>query len=160
MTTETGINFTVHNVYVKDISFESPNSPHVFTLEWNPKLEFDIEMGRASLENDLYEVTMAITVTVSVTPPKDAEKQEPLTAFLAEVKQAGIFLLQGVEDPKQLDYILSTTAPTILFPYAREAVSNLVTRGSFPQLVIPPMNFESMYEQHLAQQQAPEVAHA
>jgi preprotein translocase subunit SecB len=161
--TENPLNFAVHNIYVKDISFEAPNSPHVFTLEWNPKLEFDIEMGKASLESDLYEVTMSITVSVSVMPGKKGEQQadpnaENVTAFIVEIKQAGIFVLQGVEDAQQLDYILSTTAPTILFPYAREAVSNLVTKGGFPQLVIPPMNFEAMYQQHLAQQQVPAEA--
>lgn len=166
MSEETNVNFSVHNIYVKDVSFEAPNSPQIFTLEWNPKLEFDIQMGRMALEDDLYEVTMAITVTVNITPPKDTElkvdqKLENKTAFLVEIKQAGIFLLQGVDDEKQLDYILSTTAPTILFPYAREAVSSLVTKGGFPQLVIPPMNFEAMYQQHLEQQQdVAEVAHA
>lgn len=147
MTTENNVNFTVHNIYVKDISFEAPNSPEVFTQEWSPKLDFDVEMGRAALGEDLYEVTMSITVTVTMA------KAENKTAFLVEIKQAGIFLLQGIDDQKQLDYILSTTAPTILFPYAREAVSSLVTKGGFPQLIIPPMNFEAMYQQHLTQQQ-------
>ena len=162
MSEDTNVNFTVHNIYVKDVSFEAPNSPHIFTLDWNPKLEFDLEMGRVALENDLYEVTMAITVTVNVSSSKDTEqKSEPQTAFIVEIKQAGIFLLQGIDDAKQLDYILSTTAPTILFPYAREAVSNLVTKGGFPQLIIPPMNFEAMYQQHLTQQQdVAEVANA
>lgn len=151
MTQETGVNFMVHNIYVKDISFEAPNSPQVFKLEWDPKLEFNIEMGRTPLEDNLYEVTMSITVTVSVA----AENKK---AFLVEIKQAGIFLLQGVEDAQQVDYILSTTAPTILFPYAREAISSLVMKGGFPQLIIPPMNFEAMYQQHLAQlQQQPET---
>jgi len=149
MTQTNQINFTVHNVYVKDVSFEAPNSPHVFTLEWKPKLDFDIEMNRIVLEDNLYEVTMAITVTVSIAKNTDTALD---TAFLVEVKQAGIFLLEGVEDEQQIDYILSTTAPTILFPYAREVVSNLVTKGGFPQLVIPPMNFDAMYQDHLAQQ--------
>ncbi len=163
MTEGNNVNFTVHNIYMKDISFEAPNSPEVFTMEWNPKLDFDIEMSRVALENDLYEVVMAITVTVSIAPNKEAAQQKSATpeqkakdktAFLVEVKQAGIFLLQGTSDEAQLDYILSTTAPTILFPYAREAISNIVTKGGFPQLVIPPMNFEAMYQQHEAQQQA------
>jgi preprotein translocase subunit SecB len=157
MSQENQVNFSVHNIYVKDVSFEAPNSPQIFTLEWNPKLDFDIEMGRTPLENDLYEVTIAITVTVAVSPAenksqKSDAKLEKQTAFLVEIKQAGIFLLQGVSDAEQIDYILSTAAPTILFPYAREAVSSLVTKGGFPQLVLPPMNFEGMYQQHLEQQ--------
>jgi len=144
------LNFTVHNIYVKDVSFEAPNAPHIFTLEWKPKLDFDIEMNRISLEDNLYEVTMAITVTVSIAKDTDSVLE---TAFLVEVKQAGIFLLEGVADERQIDYILSTTAPTILFPYAREVVSNLVTKGGFPQLVIPPMNFDAMYQEHLAQRE-------
>lgn len=154
----TQLNFTVHNIYVKDVSFEAPNAPHIFTLEWKPKLDFDIEMNRISLEDNLYEVTMAITVTVSIAKDTDSVLE---TAFLVEVKQAGIFLLEGVADESQIDYILSTTAPTILFPYAREVVSNLVTKGGFPQLVIPPMNFDAMYQEHLSQREAvPTVATA
>lgn len=162
----TNLNFAVHNIYVKDVSFEAPGSPHIFTLEWSPKLDFDIEMARADLENDLYEVVMSVTITVSLNPPeakaetKPESKGEAQTAFIVEVKQAGIFLLKGVTDPTQLDYILSTTAPTILFPYTREVVSNLVSKGGFPPLLIPPMNFEAMYEQHLQQQKQPEVATA
>lgn len=149
MAADSNVQFAVHNIYVKDISFEAPNTPHVFTLDWKPKLDFDIEMNRSSLEESLYEVVMKITVTVAIekeTP--DAPKE---TAFIVEVKQAGVFMLQGVNDKNQIDYILSTAAPTILFPYARQAISALVTQGGFPQLIIPPMNFEAMYQQHLAE---------
>lgn len=144
------INFTVHNIYLKDVSYEAPNTPHVFSLDWKPKLDFDLEMHNAKLEDDLHEVTLSITVNVGIEDAKDASK-EPQHAFLVEIKQAGIFFIQGIEDQKQLDYILSTTAPTILFPYAREVISSIVTKGGFPQLIIPPMNFEAMYQQHLAE---------
>lgn len=147
------INFTVHNIYAKDVSFEAPNTPKVFTMEWKPKLEFDIQMSRSSLEDNLYEVVMAITVKVDVLPA-DEKKETKQTAFVVEIKQAGIFLLEGTQDSKQIDYILSTTAPTILFPYAREAISSMVMKGGFPQLIIPPMNFDAMYQQHMEQQQA------
>ena len=151
MTDEAKVNFTVHNIYVKDISFEAPHSPKVFTLDWKPKLEFEIQMGRAKLEGALHEVVMGITVNVSI-EQTDVAVPEKLMAFLVEVKQAGIFLLEGISDPQQIDYILSTAAPTILFPYARQVISNLVTQGGFPQLVIPPMNFEAMYQQHLEEE--------
>ncbi len=142
------IQFAVHNIYIKDISFEAPNTPQVFNLDWKPKLDFDIEMNRNLLEATLYEVAMKITVTVVIETEAQAAKE---TAFIVEVKQAGVFMLQGVTDEAQIDYILSTAAPTILFPYARQAISNIVTQGGFPQLIIPPMNFETMYQQHLAE---------
>jgi protein-export chaperone SecB len=150
MTDEAKVNFTVHNIYVKDISFEAPHSPKVFTLDWKPKLDFEIEMGRTKLEGTLYEVVMSITVNVAI-EQSDVPESEKIMAFLVEVKQAGIFMLEGISDPQQIDYILSTAAPTILFPYARQVVSNLVTQGGFPQLVIPPMNFDAMYQEHLAE---------
>lgn len=157
---ESKINFTVHNIYIKDVSFEAPNSPQIFTLEWKPKLEFDIQMQREHLEENLYEVTLVINVNVVMAEATEASK--PKTAFIVEVKQSGVFMLEGINEEQQLDYILSTTAPTILFPYAREVVSSLVTKGGFPQLIIPPMNFESMYQQHLAgkSQATQQVAHA
>lgn len=157
MSDKNDVNFTVHNIFVKDLSFEAPNSPQVFNVEWNPKLEFDLEMGRVNLENNLYEVILAITVTVRVLQTNNAEQnteqKDAQVAFLVELKQSGIFLLQGIDNEQQIDYILSTTAPTILFPYARETISSIVSKGGFPQLIVPPMNFEAMYQQHLTQQQ-------
>lgn len=146
------INFVVHNIYVKDISFEAPHSPKVFTLDWKPKLEFEIETGRSKLEGALHEVVISITVKVKVEQP-NATVPENLTAFIVEVKQAGIFMLEGVVDPQQVDYILATAAPNILFPYARQIISILVTQGGFPQLIVPPMNFEAMYQQHLMERE-------
>ena len=149
------VNFVVHNVYVKDVSFEAPNTPHVFSVEWNPKLDFDMEMGHTTLADGVYEVLINVTVKVDLEPTEEMikkdPKKEPETAFLVEVKQAGIFSLQGVGDGEKIEHILSTIAPSILFPYIREAVSNLVTKGGFPQLILPPMNFEAMYRHQLHQ---------
>lgn len=147
---ESKINFVVHNIYVKDISFEAPNSPKVFTMDWKPKLDFEIEMARNNLEDNFHEVVLNLIVKVAIEPNEDG-KTENAVAFLLEVKQAGIFMLEGVSDPQQIEYILSTAAPTILFPYGRQMISNLVTQGGFPQLIIPPINFEAMYQQHLAE---------
>lgn len=158
MAEEAKLNFTVHNIYAKDISFEAPNTPKVFTMEWKPKLEFDLQMGRNKLEDNLHEVILDMTVTVSILPADEKADSSKQTAFVVEIKQAGIFLLEGTKDQQQIDYVLSTTAPTILFPYAREAISSLVMKGGFPQLVIPPMNFEAMYQQHLDQQKNPSTA--
>jgi len=152
-----GINFNVHNIFVKDISFEAPNTPQVFKSDWIPKMDFDVEMSRNKLEEGMYEVILGISVKVNILPNKEAAQDKTIsgeTAFIIEIKQAGVFRLDGAISSEQIDYVLATAAPNILFPYAREAVTNLVLKGGFPQLVLPPINFESMYQQHLAQQQA------
>lgn len=132
--------FSINNIYVKDLSFESPNAPEIFNSEWQPNVDFDLQMGVKVLNEDegIHEVTLHITVTVKV--------QESTTAFLIEVQQAGIFIVHRFEEEIR-DQVLSITCPTVLFPYARETVSNLVQRGGFPQLLLPPINFEAMYAQ-------------
>jgi preprotein translocase subunit SecB len=140
--------FTAHSIYVKDISFEAPNSPTVFNQEWKPKIDFDLQMGSAvvSEEESIYEVTLQMTVTAKL---GESEQEKP--AFLIEVQQAGAFTIKNVP-PETLKEVLATTCPTLLFPYARETVSSLAVRGGFPQLVLPPINFEAMYAHHLAQE--------
>lgn len=134
---EDGPIFSVNSIYVKDVSFEAPRVPHVFNEEWQPKLDFDLQMASNVLseEEGIYEVALHLTVTVTL-------KDKP--AFLIEVKQAGVFTALGFE-PQDLKQILSTACPTVLFPYARETISNLVQRGGFPQLILPPINFDAMY---------------
>jgi len=135
--------FTVHNIYLKDLSFEVPAAPQIFNEEWQPKLDFDLQIGFETLAQDMYEVVLHITVTVNL--PNDK------VAFLIEVKQAGAFAAAGFGEA-ELQHLLSTECPAILFPYVRELVSNMVLRGGFPQLVLPPINFEAMYNQHLKEQ--------
>jgi preprotein translocase subunit SecB len=152
-----GINFNVHNIFMQDSSYEAPNTPHVFAKRWLPKLDFDIEMGRAHLEADLFEVFLKATVKVTVLDSEEeAQKATPAgqVAFIAEVKQAGVFELSNAPSPADADYILATNAPSILFPYVREAIAAAVAKGGFPQLILPPMDFESMYQQHIAKQTA------
>ena len=147
-------NLVVHNIYIKDVSFEAPNSPKIFTKEWRPKLDFDLGMAHSKLEDGIYEVTLNVTVSVKIL--KEGQKEDDKdaeVAFLVEVKQAGVFALDGKAEGIELEAILSTVAPSVLFPYAREVVSNFVTKGGFPQLVLPPMNFDAMYQNHLEQQQ-------
>ena len=138
--------FAVHNIYTKDISLEAPHSPNVFNQEWKPNIDFDLQMATQELSKPegIYEVMLHITVKVKLGTEKDA-----LVAFLIEVKQAGAFTVQGFPEDT-IKQILSTTCATLLFPYAREAISNLATRGGFPQLVLPPINFDAMYAQHLS----------
>ncbi len=138
--------FNVHSIYLKDLSFEAPHSPQVFNVEWKPRIDFDLQMNSQVLSEaeSVHEVVLHITVTVKL-----GEKGKEQTAFLVEIKQAGAFLLQNFSDDA-VKQILATTCPTVLFPYAREAASNLATRGGFPQLVLPPINFDAMYAKHLA----------
>lgn len=136
--------FVIQKVYTKDISFESPNAPAIFTSEFQPRLNMDLNVESKQLEDDVYHVVIRVTATTQV---------EENTAFLCEVEQAGIFTLSGFND-NELAYMLGVQCPTVLFPYARETVSDLVTRGGFPQLLLEPVNFEAMYAEHVKNVQA------
>lgn len=127
----------IQRVYVKDISLESPGSPAVFKETTQPDISLDMEIQKNTLEEKLYEVILKVTVSA-----KSKEK----TIFLAEVHQAGIFYLEGFGQD-QLDHVLNAYLPSVLFPYAREVVSDLVNRASFPQLILAPVNFDAMYLQ-------------
>src|SRR6185295_17680857 len=137
--------FSIHNIYVKDVSFESPNAPDIFRTQWQPKVDLDLQMSSQDLGDHLYEVVIHLTLGIKIAP-------EDKVAFLIELKQAGIFALQGLT-AEQLERALATTCPEILFPYAREAISGLAMRGGFPQLALPPINFEAMYLQHVNQKE-------
>ena len=126
-------------IYLKDVSFESPNSPELFTTKWEPKLGVEINNSVSVLNDDLYEVILTVTATVSV---------DDKTAFLAEVHQAGIFFLKGHE-PDILQRVQQVYCLNTLYPYVCAALSDLVTKGGFPQLLLPPMNFLSLYAQKL-----------
>lgn len=135
--------FAIQKIYTKDISFETPNSPQIFLDKWEPALDFNLATHTEALSEHVYEVTLSVTATV-----KSGDK----TAYLAEVKQAGIFTLSGFSE-QEMGPMLGSFCPNILFPYAREAVSDLVTRGGFPQLLLMPVNFDALYAQHLQQLQ-------
>ncbi len=134
--------FNIQKIYTKDISFEAPNSPKVFTETWEPNNNLDINTNAHKLADNVYEVILSVTVTAKV-------KED--TAYLVEVHQAGIFSLEGFSDT-DLHGMLGSFCPNILFPYARETISDLVTRGGFPQLLLAPINFDALYEQHMQQQ--------
>jgi preprotein translocase subunit SecB len=139
--------FSIQKVYTKDMSFETPNSPKIFTEKWEPSVDFNLGTNVGPLENSLYEVVLTITITV---------KSGDSTAYLVEVNQAGIFSLGGFTD-QEMGPMVGSFCPNILFPYAREVVSDLVAKGGFPQLLLAPVNFDALYAQHLqkVQQQAP-----
>ena len=146
--------FTIQKIFIKDVSFESPNAPAVFTeAEWQPQVNVQINTETKPVADDLHEVVLSVTITA---------KQLEKTAFLVEVKQSGLFHMTGFEQ-EQLGGMLGAYCPEILFPYAREAISDLVAKGGFPQMLLSPVNFNALYMQHQQQQaekaSAPETSH-
>lgn len=128
--------FALQRIYVKDLSFEAPNAPKTFLAPWQPEVNVELSTAANRLEDGKnFEVVLSLTVTV---------KNDNATAFLVEVKQAGIFLIDGVPDA-QIGQLLGAYCPNLLFPYARETVSDVVTRGSFPQLLLAPVNFDAVF---------------
>ncbi|MBA2649238.1 MAG: protein-export chaperone SecB [Legionella sp.] len=138
--------FMIQRIYVKDLSFETKNTPAIFQQQWEPELNLDLNTQHTSLGDNAYEVILSVTATVS---------NQKATAFLIEVRQAGIFSIQGAVGP-QLDHLLGSFCPNILFPYAREAITSQAISGSFPQLVLAPINFDAIYMKQLEDKQAGE----
>jgi preprotein translocase subunit SecB len=137
--------FQIEKIYVKDLSLEIPNAPQVFTEQVQPQLEVQINTTAARFSDPYYEVTVTATVTA-----KTGDK----TLFLAEAVQAGIFQLRNVPE-EELGPLLGIGCPTILFPYLRETISDLVLRGGFPPVQLAPISFEALYVQRLQQEQQP-----
>lgn len=136
--------FALQRVYLKDASFEVPGAPQVFLQQWNPEVSIDLASTAETLEDgNNIEVTLSLTVTA---------RNEGQTAFLVEVKQAGIFQAVGFDDAA-LGPLLGAYCPNVLFPFAREAISDLVGKGSFPQLLLQPINFDAVYAERLRQEQ-------
>ena len=134
----------IQRIYVKDLSFEAPHSPGVFREQLNPTLDLHFGNATAALGEDLHEVVLTVTATV-----KEGER----TIYLVEVKQAGIFQINGFPE-QHMPAILATACPNMLFPFAREAICDLVTKGGFPQLLIAPVNFEALYAQEIQRRRA------
>ena len=127
--------FQIVKLYVKDISLEVPNAPQVFMQADNPQLEIQVRNEAMQFADGLFEVSVTVTVTA-----RAADK----TVFLVEAAQAGIFSVVGIPQA-DLEPLLAIACPTILYPYAREAISDLVTRAGFPAVVLQPVSFEQMY---------------
>ena len=141
--------FNVQKIYVKDVSFEAPNAPLVFNEQGQPELNMNLNQKVGKLADDVYEVVLGVTLTCTI-----GEK----TIYLAEVAQAGIFGLSGFDEPT-LDAMLGIHCPTVLFPYARQAVSDLISQGGFPPFYLQPINFEGIYAEGL-RRRAEQVAAA
>jgi preprotein translocase subunit SecB len=132
--TQAGPQLMLQSVYLKDCSYEAPNGPRV-DGNWNPQISLDLHTGVNALGTDQREVILTVPV---------AAKQGEATLFLVEVKQAGVFLMRGLQEG-DVKRAVSSICPSVLFPYARAAVSQLVTQGGFPQFLLPPVNFDALY---------------
>jgi preprotein translocase subunit SecB len=132
----------VQRTYIKDLSLEVPDAPKVFQEQIQPQIAIDLDIKHNKLDKDLYEAMISITANA---------KKDEKTIFLAEVHQAGIFQVNGFTD-EQLEHILNVYCPSFLFPYAREAISNLIARATFPPLYLTPINFEALHAQKKKEQ--------
>lgn len=139
--------FALESVYIKDMSFESPNSPQVFLQQEQPQLDIDIDIQHHKLddEDDLYEVILPLSVEA---------KADDKTVFLAEVHQAGLFRISGV-DAENLPMVLEINCANILLPFARETLASMIGHGGFPPVLVNPVNFEIIFDQrHAAAKEA------
>ena len=138
----------IARLYVKDLSFESPQGPEGLSGASQARVDQDLGVGVRRVEGDNYEVVLKLTVTM-----RDGDR----TLYLVELEQAGQFLVRGLEE-QALGQVLNIHCPTVLFPYARETVDSVLTRGGFPPLLLPPVNFEALYRQALEQRGKPQDA--
>ncbi|QNN45513.1 protein-export chaperone SecB [Thermomonas brevis] len=139
-----GPTFTVEKLYVKDLSFEAPNAPQVFNEQGQPDLQMKLNQKVQRLADAAFEVSLGITLTCTLNGK---------TAYLAEVEQAGVFGLGGMDD-QMLDAMLGIQCPNILYPYASSIVGQLITSGGFPPFPMQPINFEALYAETLRQRAA------
>jgi preprotein translocase subunit SecB len=139
---DTAPQLQLQGVYLKDCSYEAPNGPRV-EGNWNPNINLDLHTGLSTLSPEVREVVLTVTVSA---------KQGEATAFLVEVKQAGLFIMRNLAE-EDLKRAVGTVCPTVLFPYARAAISNLVMQGGFPQFLLPPVNFDALYARSVAEGQ-------
>lgn len=139
-----GPTFTVEKLYVKDVSFEAPNAPQVFNEQGQPDLQMKLNQKVQRLAENAFEVSLGITLTCTLNGK---------TAYLAEVEQAGVFGLGGMDD-QMLDAMLGIQCPNILYPYASSAIGQLITAGGFPPFPMQPINFDGLYAETLRQRAA------
>lgn len=142
--------FSIEKIYVKDVSLEIPNAPQIFTDRTQPQVGIELSNFAQQLEENVFEVAIKVTVTSKI-----ADK----TVFLVEVTQAGIFQIRNVP-AENIEMIMGITCPNILFPYARESVSDLIVRAGFQPVILNPINFEALFEQQKQRQAEPTEAPA
>ncbi len=138
-------NFEINRIYVKDISVETPNTPEIFKGQWEPEIDLKLDNGATQLEEEgLYEASLTLTITAT---------NQGKIAYVVEVEKAGIFTLENFDD-QQKSYVISAMIPNILFPYARETISNLIQKAGFPPMLLNPINFDALYHQQVEEQMA------
>ena len=137
--------FLIHKIYIEDSSFESPHTPDMFNSKWEPEINLDLNSRSRDMSDDAFEVVLTLTLKAT-----NGDKN----AFLVEIQQAGIFTIKNFPDAEQ-KHLLGSVCPGVLFPYAREVISDLVVKGGFPALYLTPINFDALYMQHVKQEQAP-----
>ncbi|MFT6387308.1 MAG: preprotein translocase subunit SecB [Cellvibrionaceae bacterium] len=136
--------FLIQRVYLKDLSFEAPMGAKAFVSKVQPSVDQELATETTKIDKDLYEVVLKLTVTAKI---------EEEAAFLVEVHQAGLFFIKGIEGV-DLTRVINTVCPQILFPYARETIDSSLIKGSFPPVMLPPVNFEALFAQAMAEKQA------
>ena len=146
--TPTTPQFEIQRIFIKDISYEAPNTPHTFVEEWKPEVQLNLETKSNRIQDTIHEVILSVTATVT---------SSKKSAFLIEVHQAGIFLIASLPND-QLRQMLGSFCPNILFPYVREVISDIIVRGGFPQLLLAPVNFDALYTQHIQDQKKTDTA--
>ncbi|MEQ6886511.1 protein-export chaperone SecB [Salicola sp. Rm-C-2C1-2] len=142
--------FALQRVYIKDSSFEAPNTPSIFREQWKPEVSMDLNTSHTALGEDQYEVVLQLTLTAKI-----GEQ----TAYIVEVQQSGIFVVRNFDEGR-LGQMLGAYCPNVLFPYARESVDTLVTKGSFPPLMLAPVNFDAIYQQALERRRQEQAGEA
>ena len=127
--------FAIQRVYLKDLSFETPQGAAAFQKQWKPKINQDLNTKTNKIDEGIFEVSLRVTITMA-----DGED----TIYLVEAEQAGLFTIDGFTD-EQMPQVLNTTCPSILFPYLRATLDDVITKGSFPALMLPPINFDALF---------------
>ena len=142
--------FAIQRIYLKGLSFETPQGLEVFQKQWKPKVNQDLTTKTQKVSEGLFEVALRLTITVT---------GEDETIYLIEVEQAGLFAIEGMEGA-QLAQVLNSTCPTMLLPYARETIDSILVKASFPPLMIPPINFDALFANAVQQAAAQAEAKA
>ena len=137
------IQLNIQKIYIKDVSFESPNSPHTFTGEWSPQTQLNLRSTHRGVADDTHEVLLTVTVHA---------QHDDKTVFLIEWQQAGLFTITGLAG-EDLDTALGSFCPNVLYPFAREGIASTIQRGGFPEFVLQPIDFDSLYRQSKIEQQ-------
>jgi preprotein translocase subunit SecB len=135
----------LQQIYLKDCSYEAPNGPRISAAQWNPKFALNLNTTSTELSPELREVVLTVTVEAKVGDS---------VAYIVELKQAGVFVIRNCS-PEDLKKVIGSVCPGVLFPYARAACSELITQGGFPQFLLPPVNFEALFERAQPSAQAP-----